>query len=124
MPPKKNVPIPPAKPAVSSPTELEAIRKYLAQKPDFESLIAEAKQHSSQHRDGTVRADNHTVQQADAGTTETSEEEAKAQDTSLPTATMSDTPKQDGSARTFSLPLPSSQTRKLLATMISTLISS
>jgi len=49
MPSKKNVPIPPSKPAVSSPVELEAIRKYLAQKPDFESLIAEAKQHTSQN---------------------------------------------------------------------------
>ncbi|KAK1057858.1 hypothetical protein LTR74_013849 [Friedmanniomyces endolithicus] len=99
MPPKKNVPIPPAKPAVSSPTELEAIRKYLAQKPDFESLIAEAKQHTSQNRKENATEDNHTGNPVYADSTESAKLAVKARENGLQTATMSDTPKQDGSAQ-------------------------
>ncbi|KAK0284507.1 hypothetical protein LTR35_000883 [Friedmanniomyces endolithicus] len=99
MPPKKNVPIPPAKLAVSSPTELEAIRKYLAQKPDFESLIAEAKQHTSQNRKGNATEDNHTGNPVYADSTESAKLAVKVRENGLQTATMSDTPKQDGSAQ-------------------------
>ncbi|KAK0938139.1 hypothetical protein LTR48_000136 [Friedmanniomyces endolithicus] len=99
MPPKKNVPIPPAKPAVSSPTELEAIRKYLAQKPDFESLIAEAKQHTSQNQNGNATEDNHKGNPVYADSTESAKLAVKARENGLQTATMSDIPKQDGSAQ-------------------------
>jgi len=125
MPPKKNVPIPPAKPAVSSPTELEAIRKYLAQKPDFESLIAEAKQHTSQNQNGNATEDNHKGNPVYADSTESAKLAVKARENGLQTATMSDIPKQDGSARTSShSPLLSSQAQNLLPIMISTMIPS